>query len=74
MVRVKWTDSTLHAGWVKEVDLDLSECASLGFLINLSEDTVAIAMQHSEVSIGEVMVIPTSCVKEIMYLRGLRKA
>lgn len=74
VVSVAWVDSASHPFWNdKDTDYDVLHCHSVGFLIQETDDMIAIA-QSAALDDGakpwaDVIVIPTVAITNIIVLK-----
>lgn len=78
LVEVRWADScNSDFGWIHLEDLDTKvyEIVSVGFLVDETDDTLALSSHYSlddPHKVNTILMIPKSCVIELKELSGLR--
>jgi len=72
MVLIQWVDSVFVQGWR---DLDsikshrVSDCVSIGILMNETKDWITIVQSKSDESYGDGITIPKVCIKQMWKLK-----
>lgn len=78
LVEVLWIDSCVLRGWKPQSEVDDLEpllCASAGYLIRYTKKELVIAQSQSDCGDrGDCIVIPRSCVKEVRYVKPMKKS
>jgi|TARA_R110001599_G_scaffold87607_5_gene233488 hypothetical protein len=68
IILVVWMDAVAETGWIKLEDAkrecQLSECVTIGYLIDRNKDRLLIACTKSENEYNAMINIPTAWVKE----------
>ena len=68
IILVVWMDAVAGTGWIKledaKRDCQLSECVTIGYLIDRNKDRLLIACTKSENEYNAMINIPTAWVKE----------
>jgi hypothetical protein len=69
LVRVKWDDSTIHAGWSPQVEAKsfgetVFPIVTVGWLLAATKTHLLVAQSVSPYSYGNMLRIPLGCVIE----------
>ena len=80
LVEVRWFDITSYPGWHSDDNWEVTECASVGFVVRETKIDLAIAQDMADINdetneaeqCGNVMLIPKANIRRIKILRRVR--
>lgn len=63
IVVIEWVDAQSDAGWQESVKAELSECISVGFIVDENKNAICIASTYSDPHSNARMHIPKKWIK-----------